>query len=81
MAKVAVKVNKDISLRLNDFASGTGLSKSKIASKAIAKYLDELEAKEDRLDAQEAEEAWLEFVASGEKTIPADEVFKEAGLI
>ena len=81
MAKVAVKVNKDISLRLKDFASGTGLSKSKIASKAIAKYLDELEAEEDRLDAQEAEEAWLEFVASGEKTIPADEVFKEAGLI
>ena len=74
---VKIKVSKDVYLRLKDFVSERRLSKSMVASNAITKYLDELESLEDKIDAQEAEKAWLDFVASGEKAIPAEKVYKK----
>ena len=77
---VKIKVSKDVYLRLKDFVSERRLSKSMVVTNAITKYLDELEFLEDKIDAQEAEKAWFDFVASGEKAIPAEKVYKKLGI-
>ena len=47
-------------------------------NKALENYL--AECLEDREDYETAVTAWKEFEASGEKAIPAEEVYEELGL-
>ncbi len=78
MATLSLNLNEDVLLALTVLAKETGRSRSSYANEAIAKFLQERE--EDAEDYKLAEEAWNEFVASGEKGIPAEEVYKELGL-
>lgn len=56
----------------------TGWNKSRITDDALTKYLAEI--LEDKADAMIGEQAYSRFVASGEKAIPASEVYKGLGL-
>lgn len=59
-------------------AHKTGLPESKVTANTITSYLDEL--LEDLDDLEAAEKAYAEYIASGEKSISAEQLFEELGL-
>ena len=63
---------------LEQAAKMTGWTTNAVLEVALRRYLAEL--REDAEDAARAEKAWNDFVASGEKTIPAEELYQELGL-
>ena len=71
---LALHLPEDIERRLETLAKATGRTKSYYACEAILAHLDELE----ETCAVEAE--YLRFRASGEKTIPLEEVERRLGL-
>jgi len=71
---LALRLPQEIEARLDALAKATGRTKTYYAKEAIMKHLEDLE------DAYLAEEAYLRFQASGEKTVPLAEVMKEYGL-
>ena len=56
----------------------TGWTISAVLEAALRHYFAEL--REDAEDAARVEKAWNDFVASGEKAIPAEELYQELGL-
>ena len=78
MPAMSVSVKAKIFTDLESAVQMTGWNKSKIIDDALTKYLAELF--EDDEDARIGEEAYARFVASGEKAIPAQQVYKELGL-
>ncbi len=78
MASLSLNLKEDVLLNLSMLAKETGRSRSYYANEALSEYLKE--KLEDIEDYQIAERAWKEFVASGKKTIPAEEVYKELGI-
>lgn len=68
----------ELSNRINNICEYQGCTKSWLMNKALEQYLLELE--EDAEDYKIAEKRWKEYLASGEKTIPAEEVYKGLGL-
>ena len=71
---LAIRLPKELEDRLADMAKKTGRTKTFYAKEAILNYLEDLE------DTYIAEKAWNEFKASGEKTIPLEDVMKKYGL-
>ena len=70
----SVSLPPELDHRLADFARQEGTSKSALILLAIEKYLEDLE------DITDAEQVLAEFQASGEKTIPLQEVMKRHGM-
>ena len=68
----------ELSMRINSVCENQGWTKSLLLCKAIENYLMELE--EDFEDAKIADKRWAEFLAGDQKTIPADDLYKELGL-
>ena len=71
---LAVRLPADIETRLDALAKATGRTKTYYVKEAILKHLEDLE------DAYLAEDAYLRFKASGEKTIPLEEIERSLGL-
>ncbi len=65
---LTVRLPKDFEDRLNSLAQATNRPKSFYVREALTKYLEDIE------DAYLAEAAYEEFVTSGEKAIPIDEI-------
>ncbi|MGP1438654.1 MAG: hypothetical protein ACTTKH_06240 [Treponema sp.] len=63
---------------LEEASQMSGASKDVVLENALSRYLAELQ--EDAEDARLAEKAWADFERSGEKTIPAEVLYKELGL-
>ncbi len=78
MATLSLNLKEDVLLKLTVLAKETGRSRSSYANEAISNFLNE--KYEDLQDYKIAEEAWNEFVASGKKGIPAEEVYKKLGI-
>lgn len=78
MPAMSVSVKSKTFTDLETAVQMTGWNKSKITDDALTKYLAELF--EDDEDARIGEEAYERFRASGEKSIPAEQVYKELGL-
>ncbi len=71
---LAIRLPEEIETRLDTLAKATGRTKTYYAREAILAYLEDLE------DGYLAEKAYKDFVASGEKGIPLEEVMKRYGL-
>jgi len=78
MPAMSVSVKPAVYIDLENAVTQTGFTKSKIVEKALEQYL--LELKEDKEDALAGENAWNEFVNSGKKAIPADDVYKNLDI-
>ena len=78
MPAIRISVKTQTLFALEQAVAKTGWNKSRIAEEALTRYFSELA--EDAEDAKIGEEAYAKFKASGEKSIPADEVYKELGL-
>ncbi len=78
MPAMSVSVKTKTLYDLENAVQMTGWNKSKITDDALTKYLAELF--EDKEDARIGEEAYSRFLASGEKAIPAGQVYKNLGL-
>lgn len=63
---------------LEQAAKMTGWTTTAVLEAALRRYFAEL--REDAEDAARAEKAWNDFVARGEKAIPAEELYQELGL-
>ena len=75
---VNVNVKDDVYKTYVKYTKMTGCTMNQVAENALTKYLDEI--LEDLDDLEAAEKAYAEFEASGQKTIPAEELYKELGL-
>lgn len=71
---LGIRLPKEIELRLAALAERTGRTKSYYAREAILAHLEDME------DAYLAEKRLEEFLRSGEKAIPLEEVMKRYGL-
>ena len=71
---LAIRLPKELEDRLTAMAKKTGRTKTFYAKEAILNYLEDLE------DTYIAEKAWKEFKASGEKTIPIEDVMRKYGV-
>ena len=71
---LAIRLPEEIETRLDALARATGRTKSYYAKEAILTHLEDLE------DAYMAEKAYKDFVASGAKAIPLEEVMKRYGM-
>lgn len=71
---LAIRLPEEIETRLDVLAKATGRTKSYYAREAILAHLDDLE------DAYMAERAYKDFMSSGEKGIPLEEVERRLGL-
>ena len=78
MPAISVSVKTKTLYDLEIAVQRIGLNKSKITEDALTRYLAEI--LEDDNDARAGEEAFAKFKASGEKAIPAEQVYKELGL-
>ena len=76
-ATVSISANIPATLgeMLNKVSEAEERSKSYYIKKGLERFL--MEKLEDMEDYQDAKQAYDEFVASGEKGIPFDEVFKD----
>lgn len=63
---------------LEQAAKMTGWTTTAVLEAALRRYFAKL--REDAEDAACAEKAWNDFVAGGEKPIPAEELYQELGL-
>jgi RHH-type rel operon transcriptional repressor/antitoxin RelB len=68
---LAIRLPEDIELRLAKLAKATGRTKTYYATQAILEKIEDLE------DYYLAEKAYEEFVASGEKSIPIEEIARK----
>lgn len=71
---LALRLPEEVEQRLADLAKRTGRTKSFYAREAILTHLEDLE------DYYEAEAAYTDFKASGEKGISLEEMEKSLGL-
>lgn len=71
---IAVRLPAEIETRLDSLAKATGRTKTYYVREAILTHLEDLE------DTYMAEKAYLEFVRSGEKGIPLEEVERRLGM-
>lgn len=71
---LSVRLSKDVETRLDALAARSNRAKSFYIKKAIAKFL------EDQEEIEWATQAYKEFLESGKKTIPWEEVKKELDL-
>ncbi|MBR6078628.1 MAG: hypothetical protein IKQ66_06320 [Treponema sp.] len=78
MPAISVSVKTKTLYDLEKAVERTGWNKSKITELALQRFFTELS--EDAEDARMADEAYSRFKASGEKAVPASEVYKELGL-
>ncbi len=74
MKLMAVRLPEETHNRLKTLAQATNRSSAYYLRQALDNYLDDLE------DAYLAETAYEDFVKSGEKAIPLEEVEKKLGL-
>ncbi len=74
MKLMAVRVPEETHIRLKNLARATNRSSAYYLREALEKYLEDLE------DVYLAETAYEEFVKSGEKAIPLEDVEKRLGL-
>jgi RHH-type transcriptional regulator, rel operon repressor / antitoxin RelB len=65
---LAIRLPEDVEKRLTDLAKATGRTKTYYATQAILEKIEDLE------DYYLAEKAYGEFVASGEKAIPIEDI-------
>lgn len=77
MAVANLDLSPDVIQTINALSQQLKLTATQLLQKCLAEYIEKLEDEEDYEDAVKA---WDEFVASGEKAIPAEEVYKELGL-
>lgn len=68
---LAIRLPEDIEARLSKLAKATGRTKTYYATQAILEKIEDLE------DYYLAEKAYGEFIASGEKAIPIEDVLRE----
>ena len=73
-ASVSANVSKELNDMLNRVAMAEERSKSYYIIKGLEKIL--MDKMEDLEDYQEAKQAYDEFVSSGKKGVPLDEVFR-----
>ena len=78
MPAISVSVKTKTLYDLERAVERTGWNKSRITEEALTRYFAELA--EDDEDARIGKEAYSRFMASGEKAVPADAVYKELGL-
>lgn len=78
MPTATINFSDELYFKLGSVVKQTGMSRSAFVNKALENYLQELQ--EDSEDYERAEKAWNDFVASGEKGIPLEDVKKELGL-
>ena len=71
-------INNTLYQELEQAAKMTGWTTTAVLEAALCRYFAELQ--EDAEDAARAEKAWNDFVISGEKAIPAEELYQELGL-
>ena len=75
---ISVSLPDKLSKQLNEFAQIQERSKSFLVKKALEQYL--MQVAEDVEDYNDAAQAYQEFVDSGEKGIPLDEVKRLSDL-
>ena len=78
MPAMSVSVKSKTLFALEQAVLKTGWNKSRITDEALTRYLAELA--EDEEDAKLGEEAYSRFLASGQSSVPAEQVYKELGL-
>lgn len=78
MPTATINFSDELYFKLGSVAKQTGMSRSAFVNKALENYLQELQ--EDSEDYKTAEKDWNDYVASGKKEIPAEEVYKKLGL-
>jgi len=73
-AMFSIRLSKDLDARLDALASRTNRAKAYYVKKALTKFLEEQE------EIEWASQAYKEYLESGQKTIPFDQVKKELGF-
>lgn len=74
MLNLNIELSSEQEQAFLNIAKQRNISKEKIAKALIMEFLEDLE------DVKEGEKAYKEFLASGKKSISADELFKELNL-
>lgn len=74
----AINVKMDVLEGLKDVIVSTGLTENQILEIALRNFIAEV--KQDSEDVAAAEKAWNSFILSGEPAVPAEDVFRKAGL-
>lgn len=72
---LSVRLSKELEKRLDTLATKTNRAKSYYVKKALTKFLEEQE------EIEWATQAYKDYLESGKKTVPFEEVMKETGLI
>lgn len=75
---MSVSFKPEMFEKIDRYCSERGCSRSWFVNRAVELFL--MECLEDKEDYKTAEKAWNDYVASGEKGIPAEEVYKKLGL-
>jgi RHH-type rel operon transcriptional repressor/antitoxin RelB len=70
----SIRLSKDLEERLDRLACRTNRAKSYYVKKALSKFLEEQE------EIEWATQAYKEYLESGKKTVPFEEVMHENGL-
>lgn len=78
MPAMNVNVQQTTFFALEEAVRRTGWDKNRITDEALTKYLEELA--EDEELTRLADEAYKRYLESGEKAIPAEEVYAAAGF-
>ena len=74
----AINVKMDVLEGLKDVIVSTWLTENQILELALRNFIAEV--KQDSEDVAAAEKAWNSFILSGEPAVPAEDVFRKAGL-
>ena len=78
----SLSVKTDVLVKFQKFCKHFGLDETESAECAIENYIEQyIEAKEDEEDLQDAIRIAAEIDAGRMELIPAEEVYREAGLI
>ena len=78
MPAINVKMEMDVLEGLKDVIVSTGLTENQILELALRNFIAEV--KQDAEDIAAAEKVWNSFILSGEPAVPAEDVFRKAGL-
>ena len=70
----SIRLSKDLEARLDALATRTNRARAYYVKKALTKFL------EDQEEIEWATQAYKEFLESGKKTIPLEEIKKKYGL-
>lgn len=71
----SIRLSKDLENRLDALAARTNRAKAFYVKKALTKFLEEQE------EIEWATAAYKEYLESGKKTVPYEEVMRENGLL